>query len=367
MTPQSPNSQSSGPTGVRIAQRGAATIVTLDRPAKLNAIDAKMRIALAAALPGIARDPNSYGIVIRASTGRTFCAGGDIRELYDQVQRNPAEAIANLGAEYALVWDFECYSKPTVALIDGAVMGSGVGLTLFGTHRVAGAGYRLRMPETGIGFFPDVGVAYAFARMPHEIGTYLGLTGRAIGRADAHRLRLTTHCIDADQFDAIEAALADADPVDPPLDDRHRDPGPAPIDAVAETIARCFSAPTVEEIDARLAAEPRRTDWCGEVRAELARRSPLALKVTLRHIRQARDLDLRHTLMIDHRIAGRLIAAPDFSAAVRAMLIDKSGPPHWHPARLEDVTDAMVDRVFAVLPSGGLALPTMAEMQTVRG
>ena len=110
-------------------------------------------------------------------------------------QSRRADAIKSLAAEYALNWQLECFMKPTVSLIDGVVVGSGVGISLYGTHRVAGERYRFAMPETGIGLFPDVGVAWAFARLPDEIGMYLGLTGRAIGRADAYRLGLATHCI----------------------------------------------------------------------------------------------------------------------------------------------------------------------------
>lgn len=352
--------------GVAIARHGAVVTVTLDRPARLHAIDDRMRSVLAAALPGLARDINLYAMLIRASPARAFSAGGDLRELHDQLAADPALVAANLRREYTLIWELECFPKPTISLIDGAVMGSGVGLTLFGTHRVAGPGYSFRMPETAIGFFPDVGVAHAFARMPGEIGVFLGLTGRAIGRADALKLGLATHCIEPDQFDGIEAALAAADTVDPVLDGLHRDPGPAPLDAYAEVIQRCFGAPTVAQIVDRLHAERQQRDWCAAVAAELQGRSPLALEVTLRHIREAGDLDLRQTLVRDYRIACRLIAAPDFRAAVRATLIEKTGKPDWRPARLGDVTQAMVERILAPMPGTELVLATMAEAQALR-
>lgn len=354
------------PDGVAIARRGALATVTLERPAKLHAIDERMRSVLAGALPGLARDINLYAMLIRAAPARAFSAGGDLRELHDQLATDPALVATNLRREYALVWDLECFPKPIISLIDGAVMGSGVGLTLFGTHRVAGPHYSFRMPETAIGFFPDVGVAHAFARMPSEIGAYLGLTGRAIGRADALKLGLATHCIDPDRFAAIETALSAADTVDPLLDGLHRDPGPGLLDAHAGVIARCFSAPTVAQIVDRLLAEREQPDWCAAVAAELQQRSALALEVTLRHIRQARDLDLRQTLVRDYRIACRLVAAPDFRAAVRATVIEKSGAASWRPARLADVTPAMVDRILAPMPGAELVLATLAEAQALR-
>ena len=349
-------------SGVVIGRHGATAVITLDRADKLNAINSAMRQTVADAMHDLADDPRIYGLVIRAVPARAFSAGGDILELYAQELRSPGTAARNLADEYALVWAMECFNKPTVSFIDGPAIGSGVGLTLYGTHRVAGPDYRFQMPETTIGFFPDDGLAHVFARMPRQIGVYLGLTGRALGRADALRLGLVTHCIAPEHFAEIQGRYADADPIDPLLDDRHVAPDPAPIDHYAEVIARCFAADTVEDIIARLAAEPAHKDWCAGVAADLAVRSPLALKVTLRHIRLAAHLDLRQTLAIDHRIACRLLAAPDFSAAVRCRLIEKTGRPRWQPDRLADVTETMLDDVFAPMPGHELVLPTLQEL-----
>ena len=173
---------------------GAAGIVTLNRPRALNALTAAMRAQIAAAFAAWTRDPQVYAAVIVSATDRAFCAGGDVREMVELGKSRPEEARRSIAAEYALNWQLDCFTKPTVSLIDGMVMGSGVGITLYGTHRVAGERYRFAMPETGIGLFPDDGVSWAFARMPDEIGMYLALTGRAIGRADAYRLGLVTHC-----------------------------------------------------------------------------------------------------------------------------------------------------------------------------
>ena len=185
-----------------------------------------MRAAIAEAVPRWGRDPQIYAVVIASASDRAFCAGGDIKETTQWGRSRKAEAVKSLAAEYSLNWLLECFTKPTVSLIDGVVIGSGVGISLYGTHRVAGERYRFAMPETGIGLFPDDGVSWAFARMPDEIGMYLALTGRAIGRADAYRLGLVTHCIPAARFGEIPAALAAADTVDPLLDDRHAGPRP---------------------------------------------------------------------------------------------------------------------------------------------
>jgi enoyl-CoA hydratase len=343
--------------------------LTLDRPSALNAIDSAVRRALASAIRTAARDPNIYGVVLEAAGGRAFSVGGDVREILALQQADPATAARALGEEYALNWLLECFSKPTIALIDGLAMGTGVGVSLYATHRVAGPRYAFAMPETAIGFFPDDGVAHALARLPDQIGMYLALTGRRIGRADAYRLGLVTHCIDPDRFEHIRTRFSDADPVDPLLDPPHMDPGLGELEPVRQTIADCFAAESVRGIVDRLVARSMGggadAPWCSAVVAELRQKSPLALAVTYRHIREALALDLRQVLMVDHRLACRLASAPDFAEGVRAALIDKDQKPRWQPGRIEDVTPAMVERCFAPMPAA-LVLPTRQEMQAQR-
>ncbi|KAB2851772.1 MAG: enoyl-CoA hydratase/isomerase family protein [Hyphomicrobiaceae bacterium] len=349
---------------IRIRREGAAGVVTLNRPRALNALTDAMRSAMAKAFPVWSRDPEVYAVLIDSTSDRAFCAGGDVREMAEWVRTRKAEMRRALAAEYALNWMLECFTKPTISLIDGVVMGSGVGISLYGTHRVAGERYRFAMPETGIGLFPDDGLCWTFAQMPDEIGMYLALTGRPIGRADAFRLGLVTHCIRAASFADIRAAIRDADPVDPVLDGLHEDQGPGELGTLAPAIARCFSADTVEAVMARLDAERGAArPWAEQVRGELSRRSPLSLKVTHRAVRSARDLDLRTTLMQDYRLACRFVEGHDFSEGVRASLIDRDQAPKWQPAHLEDVTEAMVDGYFAPLSVDEFVLATRADMQ----
>jgi enoyl-CoA hydratase len=354
---------------IKVEIRGSLALVTLARPRALNALTAHMRSKLSEHLWAFARDPQVYAVVMQSESPRAFSAGSDVREVIGLARSDIAAGIRAFGDEYALNWQCECFSKPTVPLINGMVMGGGVGITQFGTHRVAGENYSFAMPETLIGLFPDVGVCHVLARLPDHVGQYLGLTGRSIGRADAYALGLVTHCIDSQHFEAIKADLADTWPVDPVLDDRNQACGAGDLAPYRAVIDRCFSAARVEDIVARLEAEGgAHKDWAGAVADDLRLRSPLALKITLRHIREAKSRELRETLVADYRLAARILEANgDFYEGVRASLIDKDGAPRWSPSRIEEVTDAMVDAYFA--PMGGgrdLALPTRVEMQKAR-
>lgn len=354
---------------LKVEIRGSLALVTLARPKALNALTEHMRAALSKQLWAFARDPQVYAVVIQSESPRAFSTGSDVREVIGLARADLAQGLKAFADEYALNWQCECFSKPMVPLINGMVMGGGVGITQFGTHRVAGETYAFAMPETMIGLFPDVGVCHVLARLPDQVGMYLGLTGRSIGRADAYALGLVTHCIESSQFEAIKADLADTWPVDTILDDRNQDCGAGDLAPYRGVIARCFSAPRVEEILARLEAEDgAHKAWAGEVAADLRRRSPLSLKITHRHIREALSRDLRETLIVDFRLAARLLEANgDFYEGVRAALVDKDGAPRWSPSRLEDVTEAMVDAYFAPLGEGReLVLPSREAMQKAR-
>ncbi len=353
--------------GLTLGRQGAAAIGVLARHDRRNAVSGAMRQALAAWYPALARDPGVYVVILRSGLDATFSVGDDVREIVSLAEADPGAARTALAEELRLCWLTECFSKPTVSLIDGAVMGTGVGITLYGTHRIAGEGYRFQMPETLIGYVPDCGVAHAFAHMPHGIGHYLGLTGAAIGRADAFHLGLVTHCIARSEFEAIEQQLADADPVDPVLDGRHRDPGPAPILARGPRIERYFGAPTLADIFARLeAAAPSDRDWAAEILAVLRARSPLALALTDQAIRRAASLDIRATLIQDYRLAYHLATHADFREGVRAALIDKDRAPKWAHAQIADVSAAEVAKFFTALGEAELDLPSRSEMQAAR-
>lgn len=350
--------------GLTCVREGAAALVTLSRPEKRNALTIAARAKLAERLPAFARDPQVYAVVVRSALDDTFCAGGDVVEMAALADRDMEAAEKALADEISLVWRAECFTKPTVSLIDGVVMGGGNGITRFGTHRVAGERYRFAMPETALGLFPNNGLAHTFARMPKDIGMYLALTGESVGRADAFHLGLATHCIAAAEFGAITAALADADPVDPVLDSRHGDPGPGPLLALGDVITRCFGAGTVVEIAARLAHEsgPHAT-WAAATRERLLARSPTALVVAHRLVREASAMELRDVLELEHALICRMMELPDLHAGVRARLGKTGDAPIWRPARLEDVSPAMIDAIFSGPEAHHLRLSSRRDMQ----
>lgn len=358
---------------VTIRREGATAIIRIDRPKALNAISAEVRKPLAEALPKLAVDPNVYGLVMTASgagrEGKVFSAGGDLRELLS-LSPDPAAVEAATREEYGVVYQCITMPKPTVSLIDGLVIGAGVGLTLHGTHRIAGERYRFQMPETAIGLIPDDGACYALSRLPKEIGTYLALTGRAVSRADAVRLKLATHAIPAREFPNITGHMAAADPIDEVLDGLCEDPGPGELEPYADLIEACFNGLSLIEISERLrSAASESGRWGTEgakfahgVLADLLQRSPLALHATLRHLRICAIDDIRGVLRRDFRLCRRLIAESDFSTGVCVALGLSQGPTDWNPAVITEVNKARIDRLFSFDPGHELELPTFSEM-----
>ncbi|MEC9367794.1 MAG: enoyl-CoA hydratase/isomerase family protein [Pseudomonadota bacterium] len=343
---------------ILIEKRNRCGLVTLNRPQALNALTYDMIEALERRYVEWAADPDIYAVVMRSAGGRAFCGGGDIKALYEWNRRGDMETILRLyGIEYQHNWSLDRFIKPHVALIDGIVMGGGVGISIYGTHRVAGPGYSFAMPETAIGFFPDVGATWFLSRLTGQTGMYLALTGRQVGAADAFRLGLVTHCIAPDHHDAIIEGLSEAEPVDPLLDGFHADPGRGDLETVQPLIDRIFSGASVEAILAALDAEKGdHAGWASSVAADIRTKSPTGLKVAFRQMRMGPSIGLDEALRIEYRLARRFLQGSEFYEGVRAALIDRDRKPAWNPAKLEDVSDADIDALFAPLPDGEFAL-----------
>lgn len=335
-------------------RRGAAGIVTLNRPQALNAVTYEMVLRLRAQLDAWADDDAVTRVAIIAAGERAFSAGGDIRHLYDLGRAGRyEEALQFWRDEYPLNATIKTYRKPYVALIDGLAMGGGVGVSVHGSHRVAGDRFSFAMPEVGIGFFPDVGATWFLPRMPGELGAYCALTGERFSAADAHAAGVVTHRIPSARIPELLDGLTGTVPVDALLAAFAEPAGEGPIAARRAVIDRLFAGGRVENILAALDREASLTaadsEWAAKTAATIRAKSPLSLKLALAQVRRGKSLDFATCMRAEFRIVSRAIHGSDFYEGVRAVIVDKDNKPRWKPATLADVTDAEVERHFAPL------------------
>jgi enoyl-CoA hydratase len=318
--------------------------ILLNRPKALNALDLPMIRTCTRILHSWADDPHVHAVVIAGAGERAFCAGGDIRALRDgQISGDRASVDQFFAEEYALNLLIATYPKPYIALIDGICMGGGIGLSVHAPYRVATEHAAFAMPETAIGFFPDIGATFLLPRLPGELGTYLGLTGLRVSGSDAVHAGFASHFTPRARLQDLSAALA-------------RD-GVAALAAYDETlppfslephraaIDYAFSADTVSEIVARLHADD--SDWARAALKTLRHVSPSALHWTLRALRRGRDLTLKQALDAEFALTRTTMAHPDFTEGVRAMVVDKDRKPRWQPAAIEAVDPTVIDKLFA--------------------
>ncbi|WP_330333719.1 enoyl-CoA hydratase/isomerase family protein [Streptomyces sp. NBC_00536] len=332
---------------VLVTTEGRTGRITLNRPRALNSLTRPMVLRMTAALSAWENDPEITQVLITGSGERGLCAGGDIRAIHADARAGGTASADFWRDEYRLNARIARYPKPYVALMDGIVMGGGVGVSAHGSVRIVTERSRVAMPETGIGFVPDVGGTHLLARAPGELGTHLALTGSAVGAADALLCGLADHFVPAVRLADLAAALA-AEPV---ADVLPRYAGPAPEGDLArqrEWIDHCYAAGTVEAIVDRLS---RHGDPAAKETAEtILSKSPTALKVTLAAVRRARALGLlERVLEQEFRVSCAALSSPDLVEGIRAQVIDKDRTPHWSPADLALVRDEDVERYFAPL------------------
>ena len=334
-------------TDILFERRGRLGLITMNRPKALNALTHEMSLALDRQLKDWAADAKIAAVAIVGAGDRAFCAGGDIRALY---QSGPKGKLTQefYWNEYRMNRRIFRYPKPYVALIDGITMGGGVGVSAPGRYRVATEKTLLAMPETGIGLFPDVGASYYLSHMPGQLGIYLGLTGNRIQAADILYTGFATDFAPSAVIGEIVTALESEDPeavlteLAAPLDQV------PPLKEHRAVIDRCFAGDSVEGIVAKL--EKAGGAWADQVRTTLLQKSPMSLKVTLRELREAASLDFEDCMVMEYRLVQAFMADRDFFEGVRAVIIDKDNKPNWQPATLADVTPGMVDAYFKPLP-----------------
>jgi enoyl-CoA hydratase len=342
---------------ILFGREGGLATVTLNRPQALNAFTLAMYRRFDPMLRGWADDPDIHGVLICGAGERAFCAGGDVRAIYEAglgIAGDPDLTAVFFREEYQLIRRIHRFPKPYVAIIGGITMGGGVGVSVNGAWRIATERTMLAMPETGIGLFPDVGATRFLNLCPGEIGCYLGLTGARLGPADALYCGFATHFIARERVPALVAALAGRDgEVDRFLASLASDPGPPPLAARRAAIDRCFAADSVEAILDGLAREAAaggtHAEWAAQTHAGLLAKSPTSLKITLRQLRRGRGFSIEQALALEYRLTQHVMAGHDFYEGVRAALIDRDQQPRWNPPTLAGVTEALVDAHFAPL------------------
>ncbi|MEV6681531.1 enoyl-CoA hydratase/isomerase family protein [Streptomyces erythrochromogenes] len=350
MTNETPD----GHDHVLLRTEGRAAYLTLNRPKAINALSHPMVLRIEEALGAWADDPSVEVVVIGGAGDRGLCAGGDIRAIHEDARTGGTASADFWRDEYRLNALIARYPKPYVALMDGIVMGGGVGVSAHGSIRIVTERSKVAMPETGIGFVPDVGGTYLLALAPGELGTHLALTGAPVRAADALLCGLADHFVPAAALPAFARELA-SESVHSVLERHVEQPPPGELDAAREWIDHCYAADTAEEIVARLRASD--APAAKAAADTLLSKSPTAVKVTLAALRRARLLGpLERVLEQEYRVSYTALASPDLVEGIRAQVVDKDRNPRWSPGTLEEVGPAAVERYFAPLDANELRL-----------
>lgn len=348
---------------VLISVREGVGHITLNRPKAINALNHPMALAILDALRAWEADDEVRTVVLTGAGERGLCAGGDIVAIHNDAknavaQGNSAQADSPSGKfwrdEYILNALIGSYPKPYVAVMDGIVMGGGVGLSGHASHRIVTERSMVGMPETGIGFIPDVGGTYLLARTPGEIGTHIALTTARMNSGDAIAAGFADYYVPSDQIPALIEALHSAD-ADVAIA-KFAQPAPvSDLGAQQEWIDACYSADTVEEIVARLQGHD--APEAAKAARDVLAKSPVALKVTLRSLRHARQASsLEEVLNEEYRVSVASLSTHDLVEGIRAQVVDKDRNPQWNPATLAEVTTADVDAYFIELGDRELGL-----------
>jgi enoyl-CoA hydratase len=336
---------------VLVETQGALGRIRLNRPKAINSLTLEMVQEIAAALRRFAEDP-AVGLVLVTGEGeRGLCAGGDIRALYDHGRDNSGFGACFFSTEYRMNAEISTYPKPYLAVMDGITMGGGVGISAHGAIRIVTERTRMAMPETGIGFFPDVGGTWLLSHGPGEIGTFIGLTGDSFGGADAIYAGLADLFVQSAKIPELIAAFSQL-PAGMPVEKiravarRFAEDEIQPLAAHRAEIDSCFHFDSIEEIIAALQASG--SEFAQKTLAVMRQKSPTSMKVTLRLLRRAaKDTHLRESLQREFEVAKAVLASDEFYEGVRAAVVEKDRNPKWSPATLPEVTEAVLGKYFS--------------------
>ena len=354
---------------VLFEQRGRLGLITLNRPKALNALNRAMCVAIRGQLDAWAEDESVGVVAIMGAGDRAFCAGGDVVGVHQAGKSGSDEWEGFFHDEYRMNHAIATYRKPYVALIDGIVMGGGVGVSIHAPYRIVTEKVLFAMPETGIGLIPDVGGTHALPRLPGQIGTWLGLTGARLGAADCLYAGIATHVAESARLGELTDRLAAGGAVEEVLAAFAVTPEPGTLEGLRDGIDFHFAHDHVEAITESLG---QGDDWARQARDTLARMSPTSLKLTLRALREGASLDIAGALRQEYRIVSHIKTGHEFYEGIRAQLIDKDRNPRWAPETLAEVDDASLDRYFEAPPGGDILFPlppdvAMAMIQAQQG
>jgi enoyl-CoA hydratase len=337
---------------VRALTDGAAGRLSLNRPKALHALDLGMVLATTEAMLRWRDDREVRIVMIDHAEGRGFCAGGDVVTIANSIGDEDGVAEEFFLHEYRLDHLLFSYYKPVIVFMDGITMGGGVGIAQPCRYRVATENTRFAMPETTIGFFPDVGGGRYLSQLPGCIGKFLALTGARLDGAECKYLGIATHYIPAASLDEVKARIVEhPERAEGILGQASVSPPDAKIEGNIARINKLFAPERLEDILKGLEADG--SDWALKELATLKSKSPLSCKVSLRLLERAYGMpSFAAEMTTEFALAVRMTHHPDFREGVRALLIDKDNAPRWSPATPEEVTDALVDSMFEPLPSG---------------
>jgi len=335
--------------------RRGTGFITLNRPKALNALTLRMIRELIPQLAAWQEDASVKAVVIQGAGERAFCAGGDVRAVWEAGRNGDPLTEDFFREEYRVNRTIHTFAKPYVALIDGITMGGGVGLSVHGSHRVAGDKTMVAMPEVGIGLFPDVGGTYFLPRLPGRLGLFLALTGWRLNAADAVYCGIATDYVPSERTAELATAFAQLDwstgapdtLVDGLIERFKTDPGPSELAGHQELIDHCFSGRSVESI--LTALDEAGDDWAAKIAKIIRRQSPTSLKVTVAQLEKGATLDFDQAMIQEYRLSQAFMAGKDFYEGIRAVLVDKDHQPKWTPGDLTAVTAEMVEAHFRPL------------------
>lgn len=334
---------------VLIGVEGALGRVHLNRPEALNSLNMEMVHKIAAGIEALEGNPAVRAIALTGE-GRALCAGGDIKMIWQTGRTAPHHALAFWAEEYRLNARINHLRKPWLALMDGICMGGGVGLSVHGSHRIVTEQTRFAMPETGIGYFPDVGGTWALAHAPQHLGFWIGLTGATIGPADAIAAGLADTMVASQSVPAVLSDIASGQNVDAVLDAYAVDCGLSMLKENADLIDSLFSIQDISGIFAALRANG--SEFAKETLAHLERKSPTSLILTLHLLHEAQaSTTLEACLDREYAADAMILTGHDFYEGVRSAVIDKDRNPQWLPARLEEIDRQALLARIRPLPS----------------